>query len=86
MSKFYQRNIVYETRKSWVYHDKKQQTLTVYRKGVSVSNPDSAYTADIDGLSIALARADWIARVGDLPRLPLHTPQQLKIICTTYCI
>lgn len=35
---------------------------TVYKAGVACSDPDSSYPLDNDGLSLAIARCDYLAK------------------------
>jgi hypothetical protein len=52
--------IVYERGDYWVADADKQ--YTVYRNGNVVAFADSSYPRTVDGLSIAKARADYLAR------------------------
>lgn len=54
--------IAYENGNAWVYVDHKQGAYIVYVAGLTHSTSDSAYPLNADGLSIAKARADYIAR------------------------
>ncbi len=53
-------DIVYETTVCWVRRDRK--AYTVFRTGVVASTSDSAYAKNADGLSIAKARCDYLAK------------------------
>lgn len=53
--------IVYDNGNFWVHADKKQSAYVVYRSGITHSVSDSAYAMNADGLSIAKARADYLA-------------------------
>jgi hypothetical protein len=53
-------DIVYETGDFWVGRVKR--SYTVYRNVGMVAVSDSAYSLSADGLSIAKARADYLAR------------------------
>lgn len=55
-------DIVYDNGNFWVHADRKQSAYVVYRSGVTHSVSDSAYRLTADGLSIAKARADYLAR------------------------
>ena len=57
-------DIVYEAPggAAWVWRDKKGGRHVVFRTGLVCSESDSAYPLDADGLSIARARADYLAR------------------------
>lgn len=56
-------DIVYEANggAAWVWRDKKLSRYVVFRSGLVCSESDSAYTLDNDGLSVAQARADYLA-------------------------
>lgn len=55
-------DIVYEgpNGKAWVYRDNKVKQYKVFRTGATHSTMDSAYSLDSNGLSIAIARAEYI--------------------------
>ena len=55
-------DIVYESWGAWVFRDEKKAQYTVFNAGITHSTSDSAYPIDPDGLSIACARADYLAR------------------------
>jgi hypothetical protein len=55
-------DIVYEVGQFWVYRDIKHACYTVYRAGITHSTEDSSYRLTADGLSIAKARVDFLAR------------------------
>lgn len=52
--------IVYENGAFWILHDKGR--YIVMRAGITHSESDSAYTGDADGLSIAKARCNYLAK------------------------
>lgn len=54
-------DIVYENGPAWVYSDRKKRAYVVYVASSAHSTSDSAYPLNADGLSIAKARADYIA-------------------------
>lgn len=54
--------IVYENGGMLVHADKRKPAYVVYRSGATHSTSDSAYSFDEDGLSIAKARADYLAK------------------------
>lgn len=54
-------DIVHDNGKAWIHRDKKQVAYVVYRAGVTHSTSDSAYELTEDGLSLAKARADYLA-------------------------
>ncbi len=54
------KDIVHENEKAWVH--KTPQSYDVYTKGVTHSTHDSSYHPTPDGLSIAIARADYFAK------------------------
>ncbi len=57
-------DIMHETPcgKYWVGRDTGQQAYIVYRVGVTHSTSDSGYHLTSDGLSIAIARANYLAK------------------------
>lgn len=52
--------IKHENGSFWV--GKVKNTFTVYHSGSMVSTPDSSYPATADGLSIAVARCNYLAK------------------------
>jgi len=56
-------DIMHETRcgKFWVGRDKAQGAYIVFSVGPTHSTSDSGYHLDDDGLSIAIARADYLS-------------------------
>lgn len=52
-------DIKHENGRFWVGDNKKD--YTVYESGITHSTPDSSYEHDEDGLSIAIARCDFLA-------------------------
>ena len=56
-------DIMHETPcgKFWVGRDKAQEAYIVFRVGVTHSTSDSGYHLNDDGLSIAIARADYLS-------------------------
>lgn len=54
-------DIVYENGPAWVYRDKRKDCYTVFIAGITHSTSDSAYARTPDGLTLATARADYIA-------------------------
>lgn len=57
-------DIAYELSSAWVLDDKKRDCYTVFRVGATHSTSDSSYARTADGLSLAKARADYVARSG----------------------
>lgn len=53
-------DIMHENGDFWVCRDR--NSYTVYKCGVTHSTSDSAYEKTPDGLSIAVARCDYLAR------------------------
>jgi hypothetical protein len=53
-------DIVHENGDYWVARDR--AAYTVYRSGITHSVSDSSYAKNADGLSIAIARCDYLAR------------------------
>lgn len=60
-----EKDIMHETPcgKYWVGRDTRQQAYVVYKVGVTHSTSDSGYHMTPDGLSIAIARANYLAKV-----------------------
>lgn len=56
-----EKEIVYENGPAWVHEDKKKPAYVVYLAGITHSTSDSAYHLNEDGLSLAKARADYLA-------------------------
>jgi len=52
--------IKHEAGPYWVCENKSD--YTVYVSGITHSKPDSSYAKDDDGLSLAIARCDYLAR------------------------
>ena len=57
-------DIMHETScgKYWVGRDTGQQAYVVYKVGPTHSTSDSGYHMTSDGLSIAIARADYLSK------------------------
>lgn len=55
-----ERDIIYETGSYWVGQTK--QGYVVFRNGLTHSVSDSVYAKSMDGLSIAKARCDYLAK------------------------
>ncbi len=55
-----ERDIMHETGNYWVARD--ANAYTVFKAGATHSTSDSAYAKTPDGLSIAIARADYLAK------------------------
>lgn len=53
-------DIMHENGAFWV--GRERGAYVVYRVGVTHSTSDSAYEKTLDGLSIAIARCDYLAR------------------------
>jgi hypothetical protein len=56
-----EKDIMLEFGAYWVL--KTKQAYTVLKAGLTHSKPDSSYALNPDGLSIAIARAKYLARV-----------------------
>lgn len=56
-----EKDIVHENGKFWVWRNVRQACYAVMRTGVTCSESDSAYPLNADGLSIAVARCDYLA-------------------------
>ena len=61
-------DIVHESGSAWVLRDHARNCYTVFLAGITHSTSDSAYELTEDGLSIAVARADYLARRGQQAR------------------
>jgi hypothetical protein len=55
-------DIMHDNGKYWVLKDKQRKAYFVMVTGVCVSESDSAYSLDDDGLSIAVARCNYLAK------------------------
>lgn len=53
-----EKDILHEFGKYWVC--KTNDSYTVYKVGVTHSTPDSSYVLNTDGLSIAIARCNYL--------------------------
>lgn len=56
------KEIVYEAGRAWVHRDASGRAYVVYVNGITHAKSDSAYAFDADGLSLAKARCDYLAR------------------------
>lgn len=54
-------DIEYVNGSHWVGRTRKPDSYTVYRTGATHSTPESSYALTPDGLSIAIARAKYLA-------------------------
>jgi hypothetical protein len=57
-----EQDIEYENGRAWVLRDRKKCQFTVFVSGATHSTSDSSYPLTDDGRSIAVARADYIAK------------------------
>ena len=64
------KDIVYETQRSWVHRNVREQCFTVFVIGATMSISDSAYPMTVGGLSLAIGRADWFNRIPGIGMLP----------------
>lgn len=55
-------DIMHENGRFWVGRTRSPPSFTVYRTEVTHSVPDSSYAKDKDGLSLAIARCDYLAK------------------------
>ncbi|MRN79443.1 MULTISPECIES: hypothetical protein [unclassified Brucella] len=55
-------DIMHENGNFWVGRDRSSKAYVVYRAGTTHSVSDSAYALTPDGLSIAKARCDYLAK------------------------
>ena len=63
-----EKDIVHENGKYWVMRNRKEGCYSVMVSGVTHSVSDSHYSLDDDGLSIAVARCDYLAQRVDRSR------------------
>lgn len=56
----FERDIKHEAGRFWVGDTK--DSYTVYEEGITHSEPDSSYAHNEDGLSIAIARCNYLAK------------------------
>lgn len=54
-------DIIHEVGSYWVGRDKDEGAYVVFKIGTTHSTSDSAYDLTPDGLSIAIARCDYLA-------------------------
>lgn len=71
-----EQDIVHENGPFWVLRDTKRKRYTVFTSGATASASDSSYALSADGLSLAKARADYLARRKAQLRSPDHTPNR----------
>jgi hypothetical protein len=55
------KDVVHEAGNYWVFQDKTNTKYTVFAYGITHSTSDSSYPMTPDGLSIATARANYLA-------------------------
>lgn len=55
-------DILYENGEYWVCRNRRANTLVVFKTGATHSVSDSAYCNNPNGLSIAIARCDYLAK------------------------
>ena len=55
-------DIVYDNDKAWVFKDTNKRCYTVYLTGITHSTSDSSYALNEDGLSLAIARAEYLEK------------------------
>ena len=55
------KDISHENGVYWVLKDREAGVYWVFKTGVTHSTSDSSYTLDDDGLSLAIARCDYLA-------------------------
>lgn len=55
-------DILHEVGSYWVGRDRELRAYVVYKIGLTHSTSDSAYGLNSDGLSIAIARANYLAK------------------------
>lgn len=57
-------DIMHEVGRYWVGRDKEEGAYIVFKIGPTHSTSDSAYDLTPDGLSIAIARCNYLAKQG----------------------
>lgn len=57
-----EKDIVFELKNFWVLRDTKKKAYHVMKIGISVSESDSSYALNEDGLSIAITRANYLQK------------------------
>ena len=62
-------DIMHENGDYWVARDSATKSYLVLKNGATHSVSDSGYALTADGLSIAIARCDWLASRAPSPRL-----------------
>ena len=62
MATMTEKDIMHENGAHWVGRDRTLRQYVVFKTGVTHSNADSAYAMTADGLSIAIARCDYLAK------------------------
>ena len=55
-------DIMHENSGYWVLKDHKNRSYTVLKSGLTHSTADSSYELNDDGLSIAIARCNYLAK------------------------
>lgn len=55
-----EQDIIHDTPAAWVHRDTKLKCYTVYRVALTHSISDSSYALTFDGLSLAVARANYL--------------------------
>lgn len=54
------KDIVHENKNFWVYRDKKHKMYVVFKNTLTHSVSDSAFPLSDNGLSLAIARCDYL--------------------------
>ena len=57
-----EQDIVHENGSYWVLKDREHKAYTVLKSGITHSTADSSYSLNDDGLSIAIARCNYLAK------------------------
>lgn len=57
-----EQDIAYENGPAWVGKDTRRKQYTVFRIGITCSTSDCAFPLTDDGLSLAKARVDYLAK------------------------
>lgn len=66
-----ERDIMHENGDFWVLKDRRRGAYTVFRNGATCATSDSSYALTSGGLSVAIARCDYLAR-STLEKAPLY--------------
>lgn len=74
-------DIMHESGGYWVGRDRAGKAYVVYKTGATHSTSESAYSLTRDGLSIAKARCDYLAKRDALHQPAEKPPSALERLC-----